>query len=224
MSQVVTGFVEGQKYEIEYPEDMEQKQIIRATSAFFESLPITGVKGSPADLFEQAANYALENEGGDSDDKDDRGGKTRFGISQRAFPDLDISSLTLQDAKDIYRKEFWERPGFDQLPYDTLAVKVFDAGINMGTKAAGKLLQRALNDTVPIGAEEAELKKIKVDGRIGPNTLGEITARDQEELMAAYVKRLRKRYGDIVRRRPKNSKFLRGWMKRAERLPNAEEK
>ena len=94
----------------------------------------------------------------------------------------------------------------------------------MGTRAAGKLLQRALNDVVPVGAEEATVEKVAVDGRIGPNTLGEITRRDRGMLMEAFVKRMRKRYGDIVRNRPKNAKFLRGWMSRAERLPGEEKK
>ncbi len=215
MPQIIEGFVAGQRYEIEFPLNVPEDEVTRATTEFFENLPLIGVRGSPSDLFEQAAQYTLENEGGYSADPDDPGGATRFGISSRSFPDVDLDSLTLQGAKDLYRREFWEKPGFDRLPFDDLAVKVFDAGVNMGTGAAGKLLQRSLND---IGSNESELL-VTVDGDVGPQTLAAITQVDKDRLMSAFVIRMKKRYGDVARANPKTTKFLRGWMKRAERLP-----
>ena len=214
--QIIEGFVNGQKHELIFGPDVDEITIIRATEEYFANLPTLSVQGSKFDLFEQAAKYTLEEEGLFSDDPDDRGGKTKYGISQRAFPDLDIENLTQDEAKQIFREKYWEGPGFDRIPDDVLAVKTFDHGVNLGPGAAGKLLQRALNDVSP--AEEP----LVTDGKIGPKSLARMTRVPDEELLDAYVKRLKKRYGDIVEAKPSDAKFLRGWIKRAERLPNAE--
>jgi len=214
MPTLIEGFVNGQRYEIEYPDDISQETITRATQEFFESLPLVGVPGSPFDLFETAAEFTSINEGGYSADPDDPGGVTKFGISQRAFPEVDIVNLTLQDAKDIYRDTYWEKSRFNEIPYDELAVKVFDAGINMGTNAAGKLLQRAVNDLTP---EQED--KVTVDGKVGSKTLAATVKHDRKELADAFVRRMKKRYGDIVNTRSSSAKFLRGWIRRAERMP-----
>jgi lysozyme family protein len=221
MTSVVEGFVAGDRYEIEFPDGMEEAQRTRATQEFFESIPLMGVRGSSSDLFTMASQFTFKNEGGFSNDPDDPGGKTKFGVSQRAFPGIDIEGLTLQEAGDIYRKEFWQRPGIDKIPYDNLAIKTFDAGVNMGSQAASKLLQRALND---IGAspDDENKRRIQVDGRLGPSTLSAIARADEDKLTQAFIKRLKKRYGEIVAANPRSSKFLRGWIKRAERRPDAE--
>jgi lysozyme family protein len=215
-TQIITGFVNGQKYELHFGEDTDEATVTRATEEFFANLPIIGVPGTTSDLFEAAAQYTLEEEGVFSDDPDDKGGKTKFGISQRSFPDVDIDNLTREGAKGIYNEKFWVAPGFNLIPSDVLAVKTFDTGVNMGPRAAGKLLQRALNDVSP--AEEP----LVTDGQIGAKSLARMTRVPEDELLSAYVKRLKKRYGDIVENDPSQAKFLRGWTKRAERLPNTE--
>ena len=214
MPTFVDGFVNGQRYEIEFDDGTDQETITRATQEFFEGLPLMGVPGSPADLFETASDFTSVNEGGYSADPADPGGVTKFGISSRAFPDLDVANLTLQDAKNIYKKTYWEKPRFNEIPYDELAVKVFDAGINMGTNAAGKLLQRAVNDLTP---EDGD--KVAVDGKMGAKTLAATVKHDRGQLADAFVRRMKKRYGDIVDARPSSAKFLRGWIRRAERMP-----
>ena len=213
---IINGFVNGQKYELSFGPDVDEPTRIRATRAYFQSIPTLGVQGSDSDLFEQAAKYTFEEEGVSSDHPDDRGGKTKYGISQRAFPDLDIENLTQDEAKQIFREKYWEGPGFDRIPDDVLAVKTFDHGVNLGPGAAGKLLQRALNDVSP--TEEP----LVTDGKIGPKSLARMTRVPDEELLDAFVKRIKKRYGDIVENDPTQAKFLRTWIRRAERLPNAE--
>jgi lysozyme family protein len=59
--------------------------------------------------FERALAFTLRWEGGLSQDPDDPGGTTKYGISARAHPEVDVRNLTLEDAKEIYRKEYWER-------------------------------------------------------------------------------------------------------------------
>lgn len=217
MPTIIEGFVQSQRYELVFPDGVDEDTVTRATKEYFKSLAPTDVPGSASDLFEHAARYTLEEEGGFSDDPDDPGKETKYGISKRSFPEIDIHSLTKEDAKNIYRDVYWEKPGFSKIPDDTLAVKTFDTGVNMGTRAAGRLLQRALNDVSP----ELQLTD---DGHVGPKTLAATTRVDAQDLLNAYVKRIKKRYGDVVEARPTSAKYLRGWIKRAERLPNEGEK
>lgn len=57
--------------------------------------------------FDKCVEFVLASEGGYVNDKYDAGGETKFGISKRAYPDLDIINLTIEQAKDIYYKDYW---------------------------------------------------------------------------------------------------------------------
>lgn len=81
---------------------------------------------------------------------------TKFGISAAAYPDIDIAGLTLDDAKAIYRRDYWERIAGDRLP-DPLALLVFDTAVNDGPNRAIRLLQQAAH--------------VSQDGVIGKQTL-----------------------------------------------------
>ena len=59
--------------------------------------------------FEDCIDKVLEHEGGYVNDPNDLGGETNFGVSKKAYPDLDIKNLTRDEAKEIYRKDYWER-------------------------------------------------------------------------------------------------------------------
>jgi len=92
--------------------------------------------------FERAIDFTLKWEGGYSNDPTDPGGETKYGISKRAHPDLDITNLTLEDAKDIYRTEYWNASGCDNLP-EPLDIVVFDTAVNMGVGRGKTLLINA---------------------------------------------------------------------------------
>lgn len=81
---------------------------------------------------------------------------TKFGVSAAAYPSLDIVNLSLSDAQQIYRRDYWNKTAADQLP-PALALLVFDASVNSGPDRAIKWLQTALN--------------VAVDGVIGPITI-----------------------------------------------------
>ena len=81
---------------------------------------------------------------------------TRYGISAAAYPGLDIKALTLDTAKAIYRRDYWDRIGGDKLP-PAVALVVFDAAVNNGVGRAARLLQASLG--------------LRQDGVIGPETL-----------------------------------------------------
>jgi lysozyme family protein len=92
--------------------------------------------------FEKAIEFTLKWEGGYSNDPTDPGGETKYGISKRAHPNLDIANLTLEDAKNIYRTEYWDASGCNNLsePFDMV---VFDAAVNMGVGRSKTLLTTA---------------------------------------------------------------------------------
>jgi lysozyme family protein len=106
--------------------------------------------------FDAAFTAVLGAEGGYVNNPADPGGETNWGISRRSYPDLDIAHLTWDDAKAIYRRDFWDKIQGDKLP-PPLAMIVFDSAVNNGPARAAKWLQRA------VGVTE--------DGIIGPATL-----------------------------------------------------
>lgn len=110
-------------------------------------------------LFEKLMGH----EGGYVNDPRDPGGETKFGISKRAYPDVDIKGLTLDAAKAIYKRDYW-----DKLPAvpDRLRAVMFDCAVNTGLSRAVRLLQRAIG-TPADGkwgtASDAALHKIGED-------------------------------------------------------------
>lgn len=95
--------------------------------------------------FDKAFDRLLGHEGHYVNPKpeDDPGGETNWGISRRSYPHLDIKSLTREDAKKIYRNDFWARVHADELP-DGVAFQVFDFAVNSGIETAVRYLQRAI--------------------------------------------------------------------------------
>ena len=89
--------------------------------------------------FDKALKFVLKWEGGYSNDPRDPGGETKFGISKRSYPELDISKLTLKQAKEIYYQNYWLKAGCDDLPYP-FNIVVFDTAVNMGRSRAIKFI------------------------------------------------------------------------------------
>src|SRR5258708_724985 len=113
---------------------------------------------SPA--FLDAVTNLLRLEGGYVNDPSDPGGETNFGISKRAYPRLDIKTLPMWQAIDIYYTDWWTKFHFDQLSAG-IGKKMLDMSVNLGIYHATKLLQLALL---------AEGVEVVVDGMIGPAT------------------------------------------------------
>lgn len=107
------------------------------------------------DNFKMAVNLTLEKEGILSDNKDDAGGLTKYGISQAAYPGLDIANLSKEDAIKIYKRDYWDKAQCLELPYP-LDVMVFDTAVNHGVIKAVKILQESLG--------------LKADGIVGQQT------------------------------------------------------
>ena len=93
--------------------------------------------------FEDCIDKVLEHEGGYVNDPNDLGGETNFGVSKKAYPDLDIKNLTRDEAKEIYRKDYWERYKIEKMP-EALRYIYFDMVLNMGYGNAAKVVAQLL--------------------------------------------------------------------------------
>ena len=142
-------------------------------------------------------------EGGNkvTDIANDAGGLTKYGISKRSFPSVDIANLTETAAIDIYRREFYDRMKLELIDNNAVAAKMFDMGVNMGTGTAIKLAQKAVGTTV--------------DGVNGPATAALINAMPEQQMINALRQNQLKHYADIVKRTPSQIEFFVGWINRA---------
>ncbi len=150
--------------------------------------------------FNKAIEKTLINEGGYIDDPSDKGGETKFGISKRAYPDVDIKNLTINGAKTIYKRDYWDKIKADDINSQAVANDLFDTAVNMGARTASKILQGCAN-THP-------------DGYIGANSLKAINATNEELLLLRFKLAKIARYAYITKKRPENKKYLLGWINR----------
>lgn len=104
-------------------------------------------------LFLAAFQIVVGIEGGYVDRPDDPGGATKFGISQRAYPALDIKNLTLDQAQAIYLKDYWDACGCELMPWER-ALCVFDCAVNEGQGTARSLNVKS-HDVIEFLAERA---------------------------------------------------------------------
>lgn len=161
-------------------------------------------------VFDKAFAWILEAEGGYVNHPSDPGGETKYGISKRAFPYLDIKHLSQSKAKQIYRHDYWHPCKCDALP-PLVDIVTFDLAVNSGRDFAGKALQRSIN------LREDSQNKLVVDGIIGERT---VTAshRQEPELLAHTVISCRDEYYTNLAGRPQYEPFTRGWINRNVKL------
>ncbi len=160
--------------------------------------------------FSAAVTRVLADEGELADDPSDQGGLTKFGISQRQYPEVNIAALTRDQAIAIYYRDWWQRFGYGELPA-AVGTKLFDLAINMGADEAGRCLQRALK---ACGVEATE------DGVVGPETRKRASEVNAVALLAALRSEAAGHYRLIAATRRADrvegsSRFLKGWLRRA---------
>ncbi len=156
--------------------------------------------------FERLIGMILQHEGGYVYDPVDPGGETKYGISKRSYPHVDIKNFTIEQAKDIYYRDWWLRLRCNEIQDDRIAQKLLDTCINVGAMTGVRILQRALCD---VG------QPVSIDGLIGPQTIGAANRADSVQLLAAMRYHQTMHYKRLIERNPKLAKFERGWMARA---------
>jgi len=92
--------------------------------------------------FDRYIERVLSSEGGYVNNASDPGGETKWGIAKRSYPTLNIKELTRDQAKEIYRRDFWDRIDGNRLHVD-VAFQVLDAAVNHGRGNAIRWLQKA---------------------------------------------------------------------------------
>ena len=152
--------------------------------------------------FDDIIEKVLEHEGGYVDDPTDAGGETKYGISKRAYPDEDIKELTIERAKELYKRDYWDRYRTADLP-DRLRHIYVDMCINMGGGRAIKILQEACNSK--------NATKIDIDGGIGPATIKAASNVEPFRLRAYRVMF----YAELVMKKPEQERFWVGWFRRS---------
>ncbi|MBF0486949.1 MAG: hypothetical protein HQK98_02200 [Nitrospirae bacterium] len=93
------------------------------------------------DNFEKSIAFVLDAEGGYADDSDDLGGETKYGISKRVYPDIDIKNLGVSEAMEVYRRDYWLPSGCDKLAWPMCLVQL-DTAVNMGVGKANNIVKR----------------------------------------------------------------------------------
>lgn len=166
-----------------------------------------------SDLFNAACDVVLQSEGKFTDDPRDKGNwtggavgvgvlkGTHHGISAAAYPQLDIRTLTAEQARTIYQRDYWAACRCHELPTE-LALLVFDSAVNNGRGNAVRFLQRAA--------------KVADDGAFGPITMAAVLSRNDRWALAAEFQRQRT---DFMRLLSTWSVYGGGWAIRLAMLP-----
>ena len=178
--------------------------------------------------FDEAVNYILAREGGLSENPNDSGGITNFGVSLRFLREVPqdrlrrysifepvteqtIRDLVVEQAKTIYKGEFWNEAPFENIESQKLCNYYFDMAIVSGVHQATKLLQRS------IWASQFDRTLLRDDGLLGERTVGYVNAIG-EELLPILVAVRASFYRLIAELRPKDKANLSGWLNRCYRV------
>jgi len=130
-------------------------------------------------------------DGGYTNDVVDPGGETKWGISKRAHPDIDIKSLTKEEALLIYEKEYWLKVGADKME-KRMAITCFDSAVNCG-----------------VGRTRSWLDELVKAKERNPQL------RDEARWM---IQRRTQYYMDLVKKKPALNKYIKGWLNRVNDL------
>lgn len=165
----------------------------------------------------------LRREGGFVDHPSDRGGPTKFGVTQKTLSAWlgrpvsvdEVRNMEESTAREIYERDYYTGPRIDTLP-EEIRPLVFDCAVNHGPRQAIKFVQRVIN--------LAGFGPVAVDGALGPKTR-EAARTAQAEMGClfnnAILEERRNFYRMIVARDQSQEVFLAGWMNRAKEFEAA---
>lgn len=171
--------------------------------------------------YNKAWSWLLPDEGGSqfTDDPIDHGGATKYGITLNSYtawcakhgmlpPTVDdLKAMTEQTAQTIAKEFYWNVICGDSLKNDSIALALFNIAYLASPSKSIQLMQDA-----------AGIKKERQDGICGPNTIELINALPAGDLLTHFVINVQNHFVDIVIKDPSQIRFLRGWLKRSQRL------
>jgi len=150
----------------------------------------------------------IRREGGFVDHPDDKGGPTKFGITQKTLsihlghPATrdDVLNLSEMQARMIYDDMYIQKPGFDRIRCEQLRGLLVDCAVNHGPHRAVCWLQ--------------QVAAVHVDGIIGPHTTSVVNGINAGTLYLRIVATRARFYGEIITSKPSQAVFASGWMNR----------
>ena len=145
--------------------------------------------------FERALEFVLLHEGGYVWDEEDTGGETHYGISKRQYPLTDVKNLTMAQAGEIYKRDYYDACKCGEMP-EAIGFAVFDSAVNQGQGTAIRMLQTAL--------------RVKSDGFVGPQTLQAVAAVKPADILPKFIARRAFAYAQT----PNLVRFGVGWFTR----------
>ena len=174
------------------------------------------------DLFDRCISVVLRNEGGYSNDRDDKGGETYRGISRNNWPEWEGWKIIDEYKKshilktndyitdpeldkmvnEFYLVKFWTPLNLEGITYENNALQIFDFGVNAGLGRAIRTAQR--------------LSGVRVDGVIGPVTVFAINSMG-EDFEHKYKHARSEYYRYLTEKNPNMIIFLNGWLNRVEK-------
>lgn len=177
------------------------QRLDRQPAAAAPAAPTTPAKSTRQ--FDKCVGIILRHEGGYVDHPDDPGGATNMGITfntlkawrGESITKDDVRNLSEEEAKEIYRANYWNALNCDQLPAGVDLV-TFDFGVNAGVSRAAKMLQRIVH--------------VEADGQVGPITLGAVEQNDPTDLVARFSDNRLNYYRSLHHW----DQFGRGWSRR----------
>lgn len=153
--------------------------------------------------FNAAITKTLVREGGSkvTNVANDKGGLTKYGITKASYPNVDVATLTEDQAKDIYRRDYWNPVKGDSITSQIVAESIFDTAVNMGPGTAVKLAQATAGVKLPDGISSQSLVDL-------------INGISDKEFMLQFTIAKISRYASICNKDATQSKFLLGWINR----------
>lgn len=162
------------------------------------------------DRFEKFLDYIFEVEGGFTNDKNDRGGATNFGITEEEAREFgytgDMRNLTKDFAENIYLKKYYLGNKLDKVINDKVALSIFDWAVNSGRRG----IKKAQIVANKFGAN------LIIDGIIGNKTLEAINSINPEAFLKEYHELQRAFYKNLAAKDSTQEDFLKGWLNRVE--------
>ncbi len=138
----------------------------------------------------------------ETNDPNDHGGRTKYGISEKSNPGAWADGKVTEDeARAIYEAKYVKAPGFDKIKDSKLKAQLVDFGVNSGPYVAIKKLQEV------VGAKQ--------DGVLGPATLEALDVMHADDVNNCLVALRVKMIGQLVSKNPSQLKFINGWLDRA---------
>ena len=169
-------------------------------------------------IFDIAVENTIKKEGIFSNNPNDTGGKTKYGITETILKEFGdstpIEDLTLEEAKKIYEFKYWKPLNLDKVNNQEIANQIFDFGVNCGINTAGKAVQTSLN---LLNYYTPNWLDLIIDGIIGTKTLDAINSLTPNDI-PYFLKILKAEryivYKNAVLKNSKNKAFIRGWINR----------